>query len=103
MKNKRNLQHNTVKTMDKLPENTPEYISNLENEKDYVIEFELYNLYAMINNINNNNPYAKSPVYQQIIIPHLQQLIKKLELLEDKVIRELDIDGYKTIDEIINE
>lgn len=88
--------------MSKPPEKSWEYIPNLEDEKDGVIEFELWNLRAIISNINEN-PFANSPVYQQVIIPHLQKLIDKLETLEDKVNRELDIDGYKTIEDIIHE
>lgn len=79
-----------------------EYIPNLEDEKDYVVEFELWNLRAMIRDITKN-PRVDSPVYQQVIIPHLQKLVTKLEKLESKINRELDIDGYKTIDELINE
>ena len=78
-----------------------EYIPNLEDEKDYVVEFELWNLRAMIRDIHKN-PRAGSPVYQQVILPHLQKLVAKLEKLESKINRELDIDGYKTIDELIN-
>jgi len=79
-----------------------EYIPNLEDEKDYVVEFELWNLRAMIRDITKN-PRVDSPVYQQVIIPHLQKLVTKLEKLESKINRELDIDGYKTTDELINE
>ena len=78
-----------------------EYIPNLEDEKDYVVEFELWNLHTMISDIRKN-PRAESPVYQQVILPHLQKLVTKLEKLESKINRELDIDGYKTIDELIN-
>ena len=78
-----------------------DYIPNLEDEKDYVVEFELYNLRAMIRDITKN-PRAESPVYQKVILPHLRHLIDKLEILDDKLNRELDIDGYKTIDELIN-
>jgi hypothetical protein len=88
-------------TMTKPPAKSWEYIPNLEDEKEYVVGFELYNLRAMINNINNN-PLAESPVYKQVIIPHLQQLIDKLAMLEEKINQELDIDGYKTIDELVN-
>lgn len=88
--------------MTKLPAKSWEYVPNLEDEKDYVVEFELLNLRAMIRDITKN-PRVESPVYQQIILPHLQELINKLESLEDKVNRELDIDGYKTIDELVNE
>ena len=88
--------------MTKLPAKSWEYVPNLEDEKDYVVEFELVNLRAMIRDITKN-PRVESPVYQQIILPHLQELINKLESLEDKVNRELDIDGYKTIDELVNE
>lgn len=88
--------------MTKLPAKSWEYVPNLEDEKDYVVEFELLNLRAMIHDITKN-PRVESPVYQQIILPHLQELINKLESLEDKVNRELDIDGYKTIDELVNE
>jgi hypothetical protein len=87
--------------MTKPPAKSWEYIPNLEDEKEYVVGFELYNLRAMINNINNN-PLAESPVYKQVIIPHLQQLIDKLAMLEEKINQELDIDGYKTIDELVN-
>jgi len=87
--------------MTKPPAKSWEYVPNLEDEKEYVVGFELYNLREMINNINNN-PLAESPVYKQVIIPHLQNLIVKLEVLEDKINRELDINGYKTIDELIN-
>lgn len=96
---------NTVKkqiTMTKLPAKSWDYVPNLEDEKDYVVEYELYNLRAMICNINNN-PHAKSPVYQQVILPDLQKLVTKLEKLESKINRELDIDGYKTIEEIVHE
>jgi hypothetical protein len=78
-----------------------EYIPNLEDEKDYVVEYELWNLHTMIRDITKN-PRAESPVYQQVILPHLQKLVAKLEKLESKINRELDIDGYKTIDELIN-
>ena len=78
-----------------------EYVPNLEDEKEYVVELELYNLRAMIRDIHKN-PRTESPVYQQVILPHLRHLINKLEILEDKLNRELDIDGYKTIDELIN-
>jgi hypothetical protein len=78
-----------------------EYVPNLEDEKDYVVEFEIYNLRAMMYDITKN-PRAESPVYQQVILPHLQKLVTKLEKLESKINRELDIDGYKTIDELIN-
>lgn len=88
--------------MTKLPAKSWEYVPNLEDEKDYVVEFELLNLRAMIRDITKN-PRVESPVYQKIILPHLQELINKLESLEDKVNRELDIDGYKTIDELVNE
>jgi hypothetical protein len=88
--------------MTKLPAKSWEYIPNLEDEKDCVIQFELWNLRAIISNINNN-PLVDSPVYQQVIIPHLQKLIDKLETLEDKINRELDIDGYKTIEDILHE
>lgn len=88
--------------MTKPPAKSWEYIPNLEDEKDCVIQFELWNLRAIISNINNN-PLAESPVYQQVIIPHLQKLIDKLEILEDKINRELDIDGYKTIEDILHE
>jgi hypothetical protein len=88
--------------MTKPPAKSWEYVPNLEDEKEYVVGFELYNLREMINNINNN-PLAESPVYKQVIIPHLQNLIVKLEVLEDKINRELDIDGCKTIEDIIHE
>lgn len=88
--------------MTKPPAKSSKYIPNLENEQDYVVEFELYNLRGMICNINNN-PHAESPVYKRVIIPHLQKLIDKLELLEEKINRELEIDGGKTIEDIINE
>jgi len=78
-----------------------EYVPNLEDEKEYVVELELYNLRAMIRDITKN-PRSESPVYQKVILPHLRHLINKLEILEDKLNRELDIDGYKTIDELIN-
>lgn len=87
--------------MTKLPAKSWEYIPNLEDEKDYVVEFELWNLRAMIRDITKN-PRAESPVYQQVILPHLQKLVTKLEKLESIINRELDIDGYKTIDELIN-
>ena len=89
--------------MTKPPTKSWEYIPNLEHEKDCIIQFELLNLRTIISNINNNNPLAESPVYQQVIIPHLQKLIDKLETLEDKINRELDIDGYKTIEDILHE
>ena len=88
--------------MSKPPEKSWGYIPNLEDEKDCVIQFELWNLRAIISNINNN-PLVESPVYQHVIIPHLQKLIDKLETLEDKINRELDIDGFKTIEDIIHE
>jgi hypothetical protein len=88
--------------MSKPPEKSWEYIPNLEDEKDCVIQFELWNLRAIISNINNK-PFAESPVYQRVIIPYLQKLIEKLGTLEDKINRELDIDGYKTIEDIIYE
>tara|TARA_B100000524_G_C23641097_1_gene366669 strand:- start:85 stop:351 length:267 start_codon:yes stop_codon:yes gene_type:complete len=88
--------------MSKPPEKSWEYIPNLEDEKDCVIQFELWNLRSIISNINNK-PLAESPVYQRVIIPYLQKLINKLETLEDKINRELDIDGYKTIEDIIYE
>ena len=78
-----------------------EYVPNLEDEKDYVVEFELWNLRTMIRDITKNSR-AESPVYQQVILPHLQKIVTKLEKLESKINRELDIDGYKTIDELIN-
>ena len=67
----------------------------------YDKKFELYNLRAMMRDIHKN-PRAESPVYQQVILPHLQKLVTKLEKVESKLNRELDIDGYKTIDELIN-
>lgn len=104
MKNNRNKTINTLKqiTMTKPPAKSWEYIPNLEDEKEYVVEYELWNLRAMIRDINKN-PHAESPVYQQVILPHLQKLIDQLARLESKINRELDIDGYKTIDELVNE
>jgi hypothetical protein len=87
--------------MTKPPAKSWEYIPNLEDEKEYVVEYELWNLRAMIRDINKN-PHVESPVYQQVILPHLQKLIDQLTRLESKINRELDIDGYKTIDELVN-
>ena len=88
--------------MSKPPTKQWEYISDLEDENLYVVGFELWNIETLIRNINNN-PRSESPVYQKIIIPHLRKLYKKLETLEEKINHELEIDGDKSIYELVYE
>jgi len=88
--------------MTKLPAKSWDYIPELEYEKDYVVEFELWNLRAILRNINKNKR-AASPVYQKLVIPHLQELVDKLETLEAKLDREIETDGDKTIYDLVDE
>lgn len=86
--------------MTKLPAKSWEYIPELEDEKDYVVDLELWNLCAILRNITQNRR-AESPVYQKLVIPHLQELVDKLETLQAKLDREIDTGGDKTIYDLI--
>jgi hypothetical protein len=86
--------------MTKLPAKSWEYIPELEDEKDYVVDLELWNLCAILRNITQNRR-AESPVYQKLVIPHLQELVDKLETLQAKLDREIETGGDKTIYDLI--
>ena len=88
--------------MTKLPAKSWDYVPNLEDEKDYVVEFELWNLRAILRNITQNKR-SDSPVYQTLVIPHLQELVDKLETLQAKLDREIETDGDKTIYDLVDE
>ena len=86
--------------MTKLPAKSWDYVPNLEDEKDYVVDLELWNLCAILRNITQNRR-AESPVYQKLVIPHLQELVDKLETLQAKLDREIETGGDKTIYDLI--
>ena len=86
--------------MTKLPAKSWEYIPELEDEKDYVVDLELWNLCAILRNITQNRR-AESPVYQKLVIPLLQELVDKLETLQAKLDREIETGGDKTIYDLI--
>jgi hypothetical protein len=88
--------------MTKLPAKSWDYVPNLEDEKEYVVEFELWNLRAMLRNITENQR-AESPVYQKLVIPHLQELVDKLETLDAKLDREIETGGDKTVYNLVDE
>lgn len=70
--------------MSKQPTKTWTYEPNLEDEKEYVVEYEIINLQAMIKKIFSS-PHGNSPIYKNIIIPHLKQLVTKLQLIDEQI------------------
>lgn len=75
--------------MSKQPTKTWTYEPNLEDEKEYVVEYEIINLQTMICKIFSS-PHGNSPIYKNIIIPHLKQLVTNLQLIDEQIIDHLE-------------
>lgn len=67
--------------MNKPPEKTIEYIPNIDDEKEYVIDVEIIQLTTKIESIKNGF-HHNSPVYNKLIIPQLHILIDKLVYIQ---------------------
>lgn len=75
--------------MSKQPTKTWTYEPNLEDEKEYIVEYEIINLQTMICKIISS-PHGNSPIYKNVIIPHLKQLVTKLELIDKEIGQHLE-------------
>lgn len=88
--------------MNKPPEKTVEYIPNIDDEKEYIIEYELFQLKSKIKSIEDGY-HHDSPVYKKIILPSLHSLIEKLEKLDEKIDDEVEKYHFPGIDYLIAE
>ncbi len=88
--------------MNKPPEKTIEYVPNIDDEKEYVIEYELCQLRSKIKSIEDGY-HHDSPVYKNIIIPSLINLIKTLEILNEKIDDENENNDCQDIDLLVGE
>lgn len=88
--------------MNKLPEKIIEYVPEINEELNDIIDYELCNISKNIQHIQDGY-HAKSPIYNKIIIPHLKDLIYKLEYIETNLIREMNNNTSKSLDELIDE
>lgn len=88
--------------MNKPPEKTIEYIPEINDELNDIIDYELCNISKSIQHIQNGY-HAKSPIYNKVIIPHLKELIYKLEYIESNLMKELNNNTNKSLDELIDE
>jgi hypothetical protein len=88
--------------MNKPPEKTIEYIPEIDDELNDIIDYELCNISKSIQQIQDGY-HAKSPIYNKVIIPHLKELIYKLEYIETKIITEVSKNTNKSLDELIDE
>ena len=77
--------------------------TNLEDEKEYVVEFEIINLSKIIENIQNESPYSDSPVYTKVIIPELLNIISKLNKLDTNLKDSIIKKSKASINDIIKE
>jgi hypothetical protein len=88
--------------MNKPPEKTIEYIPNVDDEKEYIIEYELCLLRSKIKSIEDGY-HHDSPVYKNIILPSLHSLIEKLEKLDEKIDDEVEKYHFQGIEYLIAE
>lgn len=88
--------------MNKPPEKTIEYIPDIDDELNDIIDYELCNISKSIQHIQEGY-HAKSPIYNKVIIPHLKELIYKLEYIESQLITEVSKNTNKSLDELIDE
>jgi hypothetical protein len=88
--------------MNKPPEKTIEYIPNVDDEKEYIIEYELCQLRSKIKSIEDGY-HHDSPVYKNIIIPSLTNLIKTLEILNEKIDDETENSNCQGIELLLAE
>lgn len=88
--------------MNKPPEKTIEYVPDINDELNDIIDYELCNISKIIQHIQNGY-HAKSPIYNKIIIPHLTELIYKLEYIESNLMKEMNNNTHKSLDELIDE
>jgi len=74
--------------------------SNLEDEQEYIVQFEILNLQSIINNIYVR-PRSDSPIYQHIIIPQVKKLIETLEKLDVTIGEEIEKKSNKSINDLL--
>lgn len=86
--------------MSKQPTKTWTYEPNLEDEKEYVVEYEIINLQAMIKKIYSS-PLAESPIYKNVIVPHLKELITKLQIIDEQINDHIEKRNYIQIMDIV--
>lgn len=88
--------------MNKPPEKIIEYVPEINDELNDIIDFELCNIAKSIQQIQDGY-HAKSPIYKKVIIPHLTELIYKLEYIESNLVTELNNHTNKSLNELIDE
>ena len=88
--------------MNKPPEKIIEYIPDMNDELNDIIDYELCNISKSIQHIQDGY-HAKSPIYNKVIIPHLTELIFKLEYIESKLIIDISNNTNKSLEELIDE